>query len=69
MIRLTLTGAFTGGGTGFIGSNLREVLLRENYKVTVVSRARTGEEHIVTWVIALFKLSIINYLQVFYLKE
>lgn len=41
---------FTGGGTGFIGSNLRELLLRENYKVTVISRVKTGEKHIISWV-------------------
>ncbi|VVC36335.1 Domain of unknown function DUF1731,NAD(P)-binding domain,Epimerase family protein SDR39U1,NAD- [Cinara cedri] len=38
-----------GGGTGFIGRNLREILLREKYKVTVISRVKTGEEHIINW--------------------
>lgn len=47
---------FSGGGTGFIGSNLREMLLRENYKVTVISRVKTGEEHIITWVNVSYEL-------------
>lgn len=35
----------TGGGTGFIGSNLKRHLVSEGYKVTVVSR-KAGEGHI-----------------------
>ncbi|XP_025199359.1 epimerase family protein SDR39U1-like [Melanaphis sacchari] len=38
-----------GGGTGFIGRNLRELLLREKYEVTVLSRIKTGEKHIINW--------------------
>lgn len=47
-----------GGGTGFIGRNLKEFLLKEKYKVTVISRIKTGEEHIINWVILLLFPSI-----------
>lgn len=45
---------FLGGGTGFIGNSLRELLIRENYAVTVISRVNTGEQHIITWVTVYF---------------
>jgi len=40
-----------GGGTGFIGRNLKEFLLRKNYNVTTISRVKTGEKQIISWVI------------------
>jgi len=45
-----------GGGTGFIGRNLKKFLLRENYEVTVISRVKTGEKHIMNWVILCYFL-------------
>lgn len=35
------------------------MLLREKYKVTVISRVKTGEKHIISWVIN--KLNILKF--------
>uniref|UniRef100_A0A2S2PXF3 Epimerase family protein SDR39U1 n=1 Tax=Sipha flava TaxID=143950 RepID=A0A2S2PXF3_9HEMI len=45
----TLGHILIGGGTGFVGSKLRDILIKENYKVTVISRVKTGENHIISW--------------------
>lgn len=60
---------FIGGGTGFIGSNLTEMLLREGYKVTTISRFDLGKKDVISWVIVYSYSFKTLFLSMFFIKN